>query len=113
MYERSVPDLSAFVDEVANELSTWPGVRIERRADSAATVSSEYSELGVLCPDRGVAELPVREREHDVLIEHGDADAVKPPLQSGCRYSGGIHCPPTHVPFSPVGRSESRCSCAP
>jgi hypothetical protein len=35
------------------------------------------------------------------------ADAVKPPLQSGRRYSGGIHCPATHVPFSPVGRSES------
>lgn len=47
--------------------------RIERRADGAATVSYEHSELGVLYPERGVAELPVLERDHDVLIEHGDA----------------------------------------
>ncbi len=74
MYDRAVPDVSAFVDEVANELATWPGVRLERRADGAATVWYEHSELGVLYPDRGVAELPVLEREHDVLIEHGDAE---------------------------------------
>ena len=66
-----MPDASAFVDAVANELATWPGVQIERRADGAAAVSYEHSELGVLYPDRGVAELPVLEREHDVLIEHG------------------------------------------
>jgi hypothetical protein len=69
-----VPDVSAFVDEVANELATWPGVRIEHRADGGASVRYERSELGVLYPDRGVAELPVLEREHDVLIEHGDAE---------------------------------------
>jgi hypothetical protein len=46
------------VDEVANELATWPGVRIERRQDGAALVRYEHSELGVLYPDRGVAELP-------------------------------------------------------
>ena len=69
-----MPDVSAFVDEVANELATWPGVRIERRPDGGATVRYEHSELGVLYPDRGVAELPVLEREHDVLIEHGDAE---------------------------------------
>jgi Luciferase len=73
VYDPSVPDISAFVDEVANELATWPGVRVEHRADGAATVSYEHSELGVLYPDRGVAELPVLEREHDVLIERGDA----------------------------------------
>jgi hypothetical protein len=73
VYDRSVPEVSAFVDEVANELATWPGVRIERRVDGAATVSYEHSELGVLYPDRGVAELHVLGREHDVLIEHGDA----------------------------------------
>jgi len=69
-----VPEVSAFVDEVANELATWPGVRIERRADGATMVRYERSELGVLFPERGVAELPVLEREHDVLIEHGDAE---------------------------------------
>jgi hypothetical protein len=74
VYDRAVPDASAFVDEVANELATWPGVRIARRADGAATVSYERSELGVLYPDRGLAELPVLERQHDVLIEHGDAE---------------------------------------
>ena len=77
MYDRSVPDVSAFVDEVANELATWPGVRIDRRSDGAATVSYEHSELGTLYPDRGVAELPVLEREHDVLIEHGDAEPAE------------------------------------
>jgi hypothetical protein len=59
VHERSVPDdVSAFVDEVAHELATWPGVRIERRADGAATVSSEHSELGVPCPDRGAVVIP-------------------------------------------------------
>ncbi len=69
-----MPDISALVDEVANELATWPGVRIERRSDGAAVVKYQQSELGVLHPERGVAELPVLEREHDVLIEHGDAE---------------------------------------
>ena len=26
-----MPRSAAFVDEIANELATWPGVRIERR----------------------------------------------------------------------------------
>ena len=72
-----MPDVSAFVDEVANELATWPGVRINRGSDGAATVSYEHSELGVLYPDRGVAEVPVLEREHDVLIEHGNAEPAE------------------------------------
>ena len=70
-----MPEVSAFVDEVANELATWPGVRIDRRADGAAIVSYEHSGLGVLYPDRGVAELPLLER--DVLIEHGDAEPAQ------------------------------------
>lgn len=72
-----MPDVSAFVDEVANELATWPGVRIERREDGAAIVSYEHSELGVLYPDQGVAELPVPGREHDLLIEHGEAEPAE------------------------------------
>jgi hypothetical protein len=67
-------DVSAFVDEVANELATWPGVRFERRMDGAAIVRYGHSELGLLHPERGVAELPVSDREHDILIEHGDAE---------------------------------------
>jgi Family of unknown function (DUF5519) len=72
-----VTDVSAFVDDVANELATWPGVRIERRSDGAAIVSYQHSELGLLYPERGVAELPVPEREHDLLIEHGDAEPAE------------------------------------
>jgi hypothetical protein len=79
-----VSDASALIDELANELATWPGVRIERRADGAALVVYEHSELGVLYPDRGVAELPVLDAEHDELIEHGDAEpAVLTPESSG------------------------------
>ena len=77
LYDRAVPDVSAFVDEVANELASWPGVRIDRRPDGAATVSYEHSELGVLYPDRGVAELAILKREHDLLIEHGDAEPAE------------------------------------
>jgi hypothetical protein len=92
VYDRPVPDVSAFVDEVANELATWPGVRIDRRSDGAATVSYEQSELGVLYPDRGVAELPVLEREHDVLIEHGDAEPAEQ-TASSIGVSHPIHGP--------------------
>jgi hypothetical protein len=72
-----VHDASAFVDEVANELNTWPGVRIERRSDGAALVRYERDELGVLYPDRGVAELPFLSPEHDELVEHGDAEPAE------------------------------------
>ena len=82
----------ALVDEIANELATWPGIRIERRADGAAVVRYEHSELGVLYPDRGVAELPVLGPEHDELIEHGDAEpADLTPDSSGI--SHGVHGP--------------------
>jgi hypothetical protein len=64
----------AFVDDVANELDTWPGVRVERRRDGSAVVLYDRAELGVLDPERGVAELPVVDVEHDELIEHGDAE---------------------------------------
>jgi hypothetical protein len=36
-----------------------------------------HSELGVLYPERGVAELPESDREHDLLIEHGDAEPAE------------------------------------
>ena len=65
---------AAFVDEVANELDTWPGVRIERRADGAAVVLYERLVLGTLDRDRGAAELGVSHAEHDELIERGDAE---------------------------------------
>lgn len=65
---------AALVDEIANELDTWPGVRIERRSDGAAIVRYEQLELGVLDPDRGVAELRFLDVERTELVEHGDAE---------------------------------------
>lgn len=66
--------LEDLVDEIANELDTWPGVRIERRSDGAVLVLYERLELGVIDRDRGVAELHFSHPEHDALVEHGDAE---------------------------------------
>ncbi len=83
-----MPHPDAFVDEIANELDTWPGVRVERRSDGAALVRYEHVELGVLYPDRGLAELPVLGPEHDELIEHGDAEpADATPDSTGVSHS--------------------------
>jgi hypothetical protein len=67
---------AALVDEIANELDTWPGVHIERRADGAAVIRYEQLELGVLDRDRGVAQLRFSHPVHAELIEHGDAEPV-------------------------------------
>ncbi|HZO79835.1 MAG TPA: luciferase family protein [Solirubrobacteraceae bacterium] len=77
-----MPRADAFVDEVANELATWPGVHIERREDDAALVRYEHSELGVLHPDRGLAELPFLAAERDELVARGDAEAAELALDS-------------------------------
>jgi hypothetical protein len=84
-----VPRSEALVDEIANELATWPGVRIEPQPDGAALVRYEQSELGALYPQRGLAELPVLTAEHDALLEHGDAE---PALDSG-GVSHDVHGP--------------------
>jgi hypothetical protein len=68
-----MPDTGALVDEVANELATWPGVHIERRDDGAAVVRYEDLQLGVLYVNRGIAELPLVDDERGELIEHGEA----------------------------------------
>ena len=73
-YDRLMSRASVLVDEIANELDTWPGVRIERRADGAALVRYEHLELGVLDRERGVVELRFSHPEHDELIERGDAE---------------------------------------
>jgi hypothetical protein len=73
-YDQNVPRADAFVDEVANELATWPGVSFERGDDRTTLVRYEQHELGRLYPERGVAEIPVLDAEHDELIEHGDAE---------------------------------------
>jgi hypothetical protein len=65
---------SVLVDEIANELDSWPGVHIERRTDGTALVRYEQLELGVLDPGRGTVELRFSHPEHDELVEHGDAE---------------------------------------
>jgi hypothetical protein len=62
------------VDEIANELDTWPGVSIERVTEATALVRYEEVMLGVLDRDRHVAELRFSHPEHDELVEHGDAE---------------------------------------
>lgn len=61
------------IAEVANELETWPGVHLVRRADGSVLISYKRAELGVLYPDRGLAELPFYGAEHDELLDRGDA----------------------------------------
>jgi hypothetical protein len=65
---------AALVDEIANVLDGWPGVRIERRSDGAALVRYGQMELGVLGRDRGVVQLLFSRPEHDELAERGDAE---------------------------------------
>ena len=65
---------TALVDEIANELDSWPGVLIERLSEDAAIVRYEHLELGVLDRGRGVVELRFSRPEHDELVEHGDAE---------------------------------------
>jgi Family of unknown function (DUF5519) len=77
-YDHGVPRLTPLVDEIANELDTWPGVHIERRPDGSAVVLYERLELGVLDHERGTATLTFSRAEHDELIERGDAEAADP-----------------------------------
>jgi hypothetical protein len=77
-----VTDASAFVDEVANELDTWPGVHMEPRTDGVTVVRYRHAELGLLYPDRGIAELPFLSVEHDELIEHGEAEPADATAES-------------------------------
>lgn len=87
-----MPRSEALVDEIANELATWPGVHIERGADGAARVRYEDSTLGLLYPDQGMAELPVLNPEHDELIEEGEAEAAElMPESSGVSHD--VHGP--------------------
>ena len=87
-----MPDPSAFVDEVANELDSWPGVRIELGADGVSVVRYRNAELGLLYPERGLAELPFLSVEHDELIEHGEAEPTDATPDS-VGVSHGLHGP--------------------
>ena len=72
-YDRPVSHAAALVDEIANELDTWPGVHIERLSEQSSLVRYQELELGFLDRDRGIAELRFAHLEHDELVEHGDA----------------------------------------
>jgi hypothetical protein len=83
-----MPEPTAFVDDVANELDSWPGVRMETRADGVTVVRYHHAELGLLYPERGIAELPFLSVEHDELIEHGEAEpAVATPDSVGVSHA--------------------------
>jgi hypothetical protein len=70
------------VDEIANELATWPGVHIERRSPSLTAVRYEQVELGALDRGQGAVELRFSPAERDELVEHGDAEAAAPMLEA-------------------------------
>jgi len=73
---------AAFVDEVATELDSWPGVQLERRPGGPIVVRYDEHELGVLDPEAGTAELPFAEPERDALVEHGSAEPAEPVYES-------------------------------
>ena len=89
-YDRPVARATALVDEIASELDSWPGVRIERLSESAALVRYEQLELGVLDRERGVAELRFSGPERDELVEHGYAEPSDSMPES---VSHGVHGP--------------------
>ncbi|HEV7585165.1 MAG TPA: luciferase family protein [Solirubrobacteraceae bacterium] len=68
-----MPD-AVLIDEIANELDTWPGVQIDRSPDGAAVVRYEHLELGILDRDNGIASLRFSPAELEELVEHGDAE---------------------------------------
>jgi Luciferase len=81
-YDRPMPRDDVLIDEIANELETWPGVRIERRPDGGGVVRYEELELGVLHPEPAAAELSFSHAQHDALVEHGDAEPADPAPES-------------------------------
>jgi hypothetical protein len=73
---------AALVDEIASELGTWPGVRIERPSGSRAVAYYEDVELGVLDREHGEVELRFSSSEREALVERGDADPAVPVRES-------------------------------
>jgi len=66
------------VDEVANELDTWPGVHVETQPDGTHAVLYEQLVLGVLDRERALAELRFDSTEHDDLVDDGAAEPADP-----------------------------------
>jgi Family of unknown function (DUF5519) len=79
----------AAIDDVANELASWPGVRITRGPDSAAVVLADDTELGILYPERRLAELEFPGSERDEVIDEGAAE----PTQGTDRVSHDVRGP--------------------
>jgi hypothetical protein len=73
-----VSHAGALVDELANELDSWPGVRIEREPGGAAVAYYEDVELGVLDREQGLIELRFAAPERDTLVERGDGEPAEP-----------------------------------
>jgi hypothetical protein len=69
-----MPHPTELVDELANELATWPGVRIVSEAPDDARVLYERYEFGILHRERGVAELRVSHPEHEQLVDGEEAE---------------------------------------
>ena len=83
---------AALVDELANELDSWPGVRIERSLGGPAVVFYEDLELGALDRDRGLVELRFPYPERDTLVERGDAEPASP-IRESENVSHAVHGP--------------------
>jgi Family of unknown function (DUF5519) len=91
-YDRLMSHAAALVDEIASELGSWPGVRVERRSRAPAVVYYEDVELGVLDRDRGVVELRFSAAQRDTLVEHGDAEPAAP-VRDAENVSHALHGP--------------------
>lgn len=69
-----MPHAAELVDELANELETWPGVRIVNAGPDEARVVYEQIEFGILRRESGIAELHESHGEHEELIDEQLAD---------------------------------------
>ena len=85
-------DTPALVDELANELETWPGVRVEPTSDHTILIAYEEIELGVLDRDRGLAEVRFSAPERDQIVEHGGGSPAEP-VHDGENVSHDVHGP--------------------
>jgi hypothetical protein len=69
-----MPHPTELVDELANELDTWPGVRIVGAGPNDARVVYDHYEFGILRRESGVAELRFSHPEHEQLIDDEEAE---------------------------------------
>ena len=81
-YDLLVSSAAPLVDEIANELDTWPGVRIERRSDGARSCATSISSSASLIAKRPSWSCASRIRSTSELVEHGDADPAESRLDS-------------------------------